>query len=394
MGLSIVGIIGVVGLGTEGTYLVFKHRQLQSATDSAAMSGVMALGQEYPRDPESEANAVAANLGFVDGVDGVTVTVNTPPVNGAHAGEENAVEVTISQPNTVSMVRMFTDKVVNVSARSVASQGEGSGDFCILALDPSEAEAMYMYNNATITSDCDVAVNSTDNRALYMRNNAIIGGDVSTPGDIDKQNNAEIQGSENTGASPFDDPYADVGLGTPGACTSQQSSGKNNLTLNFTPGHFCSGWDFMNNVTINLSAGTYYIDSKLELKNNVVVNATSGVTIVINGNYAIDISNNALLNITAPSSGNFSGIALYSAQTATSTVTQKFENNTEINISGAIYFPNQIVHFDNNSTVGDTGCTHVIGRKIILRNNAQLGNECDNFGVQPIGSSVSAQLVE
>jgi hypothetical protein len=147
-------------------------------------------------------------------------------------------------------------------------------------------------------------------------------------------------------------------------------------------------------VTINLSPGTYYIDSQLELKNNVVINGTGGVTIVINGNYAMDIANNATLNLTAPTSGNFAGLTFYSSQSATSSITQKFSNNTVINIEGAIYFPNQILEFDNNSVMADNACTHVIARKITLMNNAKLGNECDGTGVQPIGSSSAAQLVE
>ncbi|MEJ2124092.1 MAG: pilus assembly protein TadG-related protein, partial [Alphaproteobacteria bacterium] len=290
MGLSIVGVIGIVGLGTEGTFLVYKHRQIQSATDSAAMSAAMALAQDYSNAPESEASAVAANLGFVSGVDGTTVTVNTPPTSGAYAGDSDAVEVIIRQPNTVSMLRMFNNKSVNVSARSVAIRQE-KGRFCVLALDPSAAEAMYVYNNATVSGDCGVAVNSSDPSALYMRNNGTIQGTVMTPGGTSLANNAHFDYNEDTGlygdeainAPPVEDPYADVELGTPGECTTQTDSGQNNLTLSLQPGHFCSGWDFMNNVTINLDPGTYYIDSKLELKNNVVVNATGGVTIVING---------------------------------------------------------------------------------------------------------------
>ncbi len=397
MGLSIVGIIGVVGLGTEGTFLVYKQRQLQSATDSAAMSAAIALEQEYPRDPESEASAVAANLGLVDGVDGTIVTVNVPPESGAYAGDSDAVEVIIRQPNTVSLTRLFSNKTVYVSARSVARQWKGR--FCVLALDPSESQAMYMSNNAILSSpDCDVAVNSSDGSALYMRNNALINRNVITPGGADIADNAQIQGSL-INAPAVEDPYADVQLGTPGECdTEQVASGINNVTVNLGPPvpggsvHFCDGWDFKNNAVLNLAPGTYYIDSKLNLKNGVVVNGTEGVTIVINGDYAIDINNNAVLNITAPSSGDFAGIAFFGRRDANSTVTQKFENNTVMDIEGVVYFPNQILEFDNNGTTQPEGCTLLIGRKVKVMNNVELLNDCDDTQVKPI--SPGAKLVE
>jgi hypothetical protein len=68
IGVGLAALIGTLGLGTESTFLLFKHRQMQSVADSAALSGAMALSQEYPRDPRSEARAVAGRLGYVHGV--------------------------------------------------------------------------------------------------------------------------------------------------------------------------------------------------------------------------------------------------------------------------------------------------------------------------------------
>jgi hypothetical protein len=147
-------------------------------------------------------------------------------------------------------------------------------------------------------------------------------------------------------------------------------------------------------VTLNLAAGNYYIDSQLSLKNNVVINGNSGggVTLIINGNYTIDIENNATLNLSAPTSGGYAGLVFFGKRDGTSTVLQKFSNNTVLNITGAIYFPNQILEVDNNGTTAAQGCTHVIGRMIRMMNNATLKNDCEGTGVKPI--SPPAQLVE
>jgi hypothetical protein len=392
IGIGLTALIGTLGLGTESTFLLFKHRQMQSVADSAALSGAMALSQEFPRDPRSEARAVAGRLGYVHGVDQVAVTVNVPPASGAQAGNPDAVEVIVSQPQDLAMMRLFGDESANVGTRSVAIRRD-IGRYCILALDMAAARAMFVSNNAEVsTLDCGVAINSNSQQALVMNNNAVINGSVTTRGAWSLANNAALNGSPHIQHGPLiADPYGDVALQAAPPCTAQSGSGSNNITRNLTPGHFCSGWDFKNNVTLNLAAGTYYVDSKMSLNNNVVVNGT-GVTLVVNGNYAMDISNNAVLNVSAPTSGQYAGLVFFGRRDGSPSVVQKFSNNTVLNIQGAVYFPNQIVEFDNNGATTADGCTHVIGRMVRLMNNAALLNDCDDTGVKPI--SPPAQLVE
>ena len=87
----------------------------------------------------------------------------------------------------------------------------------------------------------------------------------------------------------------------------------------------------------------------------------TGVTLVINGNYAIDLNNNAIINLTAPTSGPTSGLIFFGSRTGTPTVQQTFSNNTIFNLTGAVYFPNQIINFENNGTTAPTGgCTQVV----------------------------------
>lgn len=396
VGVGLVALLGVAGLGTEGTFLLYKQRQMQTVADSAALSG--AIADALSQDSAAEARAVAAGMGYVNGVGNTAVTVRTP-VSGPYAGSDDAVEVIVSQPQNVVLLRLFGDHNVTVHARSVASVSSSGGGGCVLALDPTADRALYLSNNATLTDlECAAIANSSSESAIYLNNNAAISGPIKTHGNWQLQNNAHLctNNCTNTAHAPVvDDPYADVTAPAAPACTGQSGSGMNNITRNLTPGHFCSGWDFKNNVTLNLAAGTYYIDSKLSITNNTVVNGTGGVTLVINGNYAIDIGNNARLNLTAPTSGDLAGLSFFGGRTATSTVTQKFSNNAVLNIQGAIYFPNQILEIDNNgSTNPNGGCTHVIGRKIVLMNNARLSNNCEDTGVRTIGGSSSAQLVE
>src|ERR1700739_599026 len=87
LGLMIVAIIGMVALGTEVTYLLHKHREMQGAADSAALGGATALLAGYPSDYRIEAWAVASAAGYVNGLAGTTVTVKHPPASRASCGD-------------------------------------------------------------------------------------------------------------------------------------------------------------------------------------------------------------------------------------------------------------------------------------------------------------------
>lgn len=271
--------------------------------------------------------------------------------------------------------------------RAVATTSESSSaPFCVLALDTTASGAITILNNGALPSQsCGLASNSSSATSIYLKNNAYASGPVSTVGGWKLENNAHLDGSPLVqNAATLDDPYIDVTLPSAPACTTQTSSGGNNATYNLSPGHFCSGWDFKNNVTLNLSPGIYYIDTKLKIQNNAWLNGTGGVTIVINGDYAIDIKNNAYININAPTTGDNAGLAIMGLQTGTSTVVQTFENNVIMNIQGAVYFPNQIIEFENNGTTGASGCTQVIGRIVKLSNNVRLDSTCEDTGVKEI----------
>jgi Flp pilus assembly protein TadG len=395
LGLMMIVILGMVALGVEITFALYKHRQMQSAADSAALGGATALMRGYPADFTIESHAIAAAAGFVNGVNNVTVTVNRPPTLGPQTGNNNAVEVFVSQPQYLGLVALFREGLFQVGTRAVALVGSANL-YCVLALDPSAARAVYLRNNVTVGNpDCGVAVNSSSDAALYLRNNAAINGPVSVHGSWSLDNNAELNGNPVINHGPIViDPYAVVALQPIPSCTSQSAKANNNVTIDLDPGHFCNGWDFKNNVTVNLAPGAYYIDKEMDFGNNVIVNGTGGVTLVINSDYPVTFTNNAQVNITAPSSGPYAGLAFFGLRDARASTVHTFDNNTVMNIKGVIYFPNQIIEFNNNGSTTPGGCTQVIGRIVRFYNNVWLDANCDATGVKPIGGNTLSQLVE
>lgn len=396
LALSSVVILGMAALGIEITFLLYKHRQMQAAADAAAFSAAVAKKAGYPADFSLEARAATAAVGYVNGIDGVAVTVNSPPKNGNYTASGSAVEVVISQSQALSLVTLFQTGLVSVGASAVAVPG-GSSAFCILGLDASASATVRILNNGTVASTtCGVAVNSRSANALVLDNNAAIHGPVSVVGGYSLANNARLYYQTppypKTNAPAVPDPYAAVTFSASGAPARSQPTGCTTCTLQ--PGRYSAGLNYGGNVTLNLNAGVYYVDTRLNLGNNVVVNA-NGVTIVVNGNYAISIGNNVTMNLTAPVIGNTAGVAFASIRTASLSRTQTFSNNATVNLTGAIYFPNQTLQFSNNSTINTPVCGQLIARIVRIQNNAYLKNSCGGTGAVPITSGGGGvQLVE
>jgi hypothetical protein len=418
VGLLAVVLIGMSALGVEIGFAYSKQRQMQSAADAAATGGAAAIGDTVP-DPTGEARSIAGRLGFVNGVSGVVVTVNHPPLHGTHIGDTNSVEVIVQQPQTLSMANLVTSwygsgpQIWTVSASAVATANV-TGTACIVALDPSNCStsALTIKNNAIIQPApcatpprCGVAVNSTCSNALTVENNAQINAPVYVHGRWVLGQNAKLNCTPKTqGAPTVKDPYADTVFSAVGLTPRTQPTGCTTCTLQ--PGYYSAGLNYSNGKTLNLTPGAYYIGTKLSLQNNVTVNApptgtAGGVTIVINGPipYQIDIGNNAHLNITAPTKENavfgaIPGIAI--AASPDNTLQQKFNNNTFIKIQGAIYIPKGSTLFDNNTFIASTTCTQLFAGKISYQNNATLVDTgCPSFGGTPAaGGSGLIQLTE
>ena len=244
-------LVGFTALGTESGLWLYTHQQMQSASDSAALSAALAYAVGNTNAVTTEGQATAATYGFTDSTGGTKVQVNVPPLSGPNVNTAGAVEVIVSQPQVRLFTALFSSGNVPISARSVAI-GTTTGVACVLGLDPTAANTVTLSNNADLPGKiCGVASDSNSSTSLDLSNNAVIDGPVTVHGQWKLSNNSKLAGTPNVeNAAPIEDPYAGVTPPSPPACTGQQSSGGNNLTLNLQPGHFCSGWNFSNNVTL------------------------------------------------------------------------------------------------------------------------------------------------
>src|SRR6478672_11140335 len=100
MGFLLIPLVGAMGLGFEVSNWYMTVRGMQNAADAAVIAAATNGGSNY----DVEAKAVAAQYGFVNGTNNISITVsNTAACPG---GGNNCYSVTISglMPLLVSQV--------------------------------------------------------------------------------------------------------------------------------------------------------------------------------------------------------------------------------------------------------------------------------------------------
>ena len=380
-------LIGVAALGTEGAQVLTLHRQAQAAADLAAVSVASYYAAQYtkyaadlsgtlPTQPTqtnlaAQAQAVAANYGFVDGTNGVAVTMHNPPTSGNFTNPTTypyAFEVIVSQPHSPLLSSYWLPSGMTVKARAVAviNVANGSNANCILALGKSSAgtanlaNAITGTNSATVNlTGCSVGTNSDSTSSITLTNSSHINlvkvsghlaGRASTVGEYSFVNSSSAQSctsitgsacngainvTPSTSAAATPDPYAGVTIPSASACLAVPSADKcaggkpgwcigGSSTLTLNPGTYCGGISISNSATVTMNPGVYVLASQAQNETGLsMVNSASltgnGVTLVFtseDGTYPpstppmMDIVNSSSISLTAPTSGATAGFVI------------------------------------------------------------------------------------
>jgi hypothetical protein len=304
-------LIAALGLAIDAGATFEQNRRMQTAADSAALAAAQEVKLENSSGIEGAALDGATSNGFSrDDVTGVEV--RHPPTTGAFKGDNEYVEVVISQPQPLYFMRIFKEEADNIRARAVA--GTEPGDTCLLVKNPTAASALdFGGNSTTYFDDCGVTVNSNHSRAGSATGSsvtqaaffAIVGGYTGpnfTPTPL-------------TGAEELADPLASFSMGSVPACTfSGTQIIMTSTTLN--PGVYCGGIELRSQSAVHFNPGVYYLaGGGLNANAGAALNGTD-VTFVNTKKpgYAYDkiwINGGAAIDLTAPTSGTWKGILFY-----------------------------------------------------------------------------------
>src|SRR5688572_22649669 len=128
--LSLPIILGMTGVGIDASSWMMTKRNLQTASDAAAMAGAWEIANGY----DSQAEYVAAQEAQKNGYDpdmGGTLTL----IVSTDADGQNIVSANLSQRANVYFAGIFLDDSVYTATSASAAVIEPGGSYCILALD-------------------------------------------------------------------------------------------------------------------------------------------------------------------------------------------------------------------------------------------------------------------
>ena len=321
--VSMVGLLGFTGMAIDVGYLQWTQVGIQVADDGAALAGVIELDNGNTVLSTAGQNAAAMN-GFTNGVNGATVTLHSPPLQGTMQGDSNAVEAIVKQGTSTYFMQMFNVKTVSVggyaagtfaSGSSSGTTGAGSSAGCVYVLDTASGDSQVMnVQGSSPTFNCGVVVESPNSQAVYLSGAltvtigtgyslGVVGPSSCTAAQPATQANCGIDYTSNqdyicsTGSSTCTaahEPTAN-GISNPGdplTNISVPSFGSTFATKKYwdmnsaptgnslSPGIYCGGLSIGNTggATYTLNAGTYIIAGGTLQFNSTGTVAGSGVT--------------------------------------------------------------------------------------------------------------------
>jgi len=374
MGLLIVPLVAALGIGFEVSNWYMTGRGMQNAADAAALAAATNGGANY----DVEAKAVAAQYGFVDGANTITVAASNTAT--CPSGGNTCYGVTISGavPLLVSQVVGYLgDTTLNgaaakqLSSVAIAKPTIKPEDLCMVALAGSGAAQGIRTNGSPVANmnGCNVMSNTA-----AQCNGSNLGAGYGFA--VGTSNGCGVRPVSNQRAVL--DPYANMYTVPPlsdsgcagnypqetrhgnaySVATSNQLSGAMNLAAgnNFK----CGDQMLTADVVINTPPGTPAVlvieNGQLDLNGHALTTADgSAVTLVFSGadtagtNYTHAPTDNTngsggVLDINAPTSGPWSGVAIYQDPSLTRGLDVSAAGNSPTwNISGLIYMPHASV---------------------------------------------------
>lgn len=385
-------LVGAAGLGTEVGWWMYKHKNMQSAADSGAVSAATAGA-----NLTAEANAVTANYGYANTVNSVIVTVNQPPKAGNYTTNPQAIEVIVSQSQKRLLSALFGSDPVPITARAVALPNSGTG--CVLALNSTASPAVNVSgSNQLNLIKCNLYSNSTASPSLNVSGSAAVSANqVGVAGDISGASNITTTNGIRTHAQPILDPYANVSPPAKPACiNAKQTVNANGKINSLSPGCYSGGITVNAGAILNLDPGIYYLDgANLSVAGNATITG-SGVTLVFTGSGSnwgtASIGSNATVDLTAPTSGTTQGIVMYGDRNMPAGTAFNLTGGGTQNFGGAIYLPKADLSFGGGNGTS-TSCTKIISDTLTFTGTSNLQVNCSALGTATIGSQ-TAQLVE
>ena len=410
-------VLPCVGLAIDIGQIRYEQQQMQSAVDAAALAGALEVsacgGTAHCPAMTAAAQSALKENGFTVGTpltqcatpgSGLSLTVNNGPCalgsTDPNNGLTSSVEAVLTGPVSTIFANMIGIRSIRITVRAEAATHGGIPPNCLVVSANSAAttQGITLQGGSTggiNTPGCGIYDDdSNSSNALVDNSGTVTSSKFMVVGGI-QNSGATFSSTPKAGAPVLADPLSYLSTNndapTAGSCTGQSSTPANGATL--TQGTFCSGITLNSNVSVTLSAGTYYIENGIAVDSGATLTATAGVTLYVASGSVGFNSTNSTVKLVAPTTGTLAGIALWQASGDTNGISLNAGSTSEYN--GAIYAPTAQLTLNSGSNAAT--CTVIDVGSVMLDSgsNFYLGDQCQNYSSsQAFGSGGSTSLVE
>jgi Flp pilus assembly protein TadG len=382
-------LLGGMGIAVETGNWYYTQRAMQNAADASAIAAATNGTSTYA----TEADATAASYGFTNGTNSVVVAAsNAAP---CPAGGSTCYSVTITKPVPLYLAPVlgFTGNAtyngksaVKLQASATATQGTFSVNLCLLALGTTSTALQSNGGPSAKMAGCSIMSNSnaTCNGHNLGATYGLAHGSDNGCGITEESNVPEVA-----------DPYAALASNIPkNTCASYSNENKHGVGgIDIAAGTWnlgattqeCGDVQLQGNVTINDTSGSAVLvieNGNLDLNGYTLTTASgSPVTIIFSGtnsgSYSHVPTGGGTLTITPPTSGTWSGVAIYQDPSLSDSNggldVSAAGNSPSWNITGLVYLPNSDVTLSGAVNKNATGsCFVMVMNDITINGTADI----------------------
>ena len=379
-------VIGSAGLASDTIQWALWKRQLQRAADSAALAGV--YDRIYNNGLTTNVtSAVSNDLGRHNHTNIALLGAYPQITYPTGANWRNPVKVKLGLQKNLGFSSLFLTSPPTITAESTAAT-VATGVYCVVSLVENGTTGILATGNADINLGCGMITNSTSlTAAIATGSSSVDATPVAAVGDI--QSSTHWNGAE---LLPFtvkqDDPFKDINPPTFAPCKGNANKIAINNQHTVVDRSADTGVQCVSDITVNgtlkLGSATYVIDGGNFSTGAQAKVSCTGCTIILTNSDGgtptigkLDFNGGSELAMSAPASGTYEDILFYQDRRAAKGANEvnKINGNSSSVLTGAMYFPNQLIQLNGTGGLEFT-CAQFVSYVIEFSGNGSINNTC------------------
>jgi len=360
--VTLLILLGVVGLAADTAYVYLTGEQLQLAADAAALAGAQQVSFNPSTAVSNAVSIAAANTAAGAAVQlnsatdvqvgnyvrsTATFTANTAPYNACKV-TANRTAGSLGGPLNLIFGPIFGVTTANISRLAIAMNDPEAGGAGLVCLDPTANPAIQLTGtgsnpNKIVVTNGGVAVNSNSSTAVQWTGHPyVVATSFAITGNDTAVNTGDVypSGTALLNQSPNPDPWASLPAPTKPTTV---GSGTN-------PGYYPNGLS-----AGTLASGIYWVDGGISLKGHDVLDASAGCLIYLHTG-GITMKGTSSVTYAPMASGTYAGICIYQDRGNNSATT--LVGTSGSTCTGIVYCPAAAVSIQGTPTSYGTQLVH------------------------------------